>query len=261
MRIRIGILHRMTGGVLRERRSLALSPSGVRREVDAPLADRAYQELRERILDLRLLPGQLLVEPELAAELGMSRTPVREALQRLRFEGLVAASTRRGFIVTVPTVESMREVYEITAGIEGQAVKLAAERAGAETIAALERSLADQEAALTSADLGAWMCADRQFHMLLREAAGNRRMLELMHQFDGQLHRARAATIHLRPKPVLSTEEHRAVLDAIKARDAEAARRAHIAHRERADRAMEAVIKDYSALVLRAIAQGPGGTR
>jgi DNA-binding GntR family transcriptional regulator len=217
------------------------------------LAERAYEALRARILDLRLLPGQLVVEPDIAAELGMSRTPVREALARLRFEGLVAASPRRGFVVTVPTVEAMREVYEVIAGIEGQAVKLAAERADAGVISRLEEALARQEAALAREDLASWTEADAAFHRLLREAAGNRTMLELMRQFDGQLHRARIAAIHLRPTPRRSTDEHRAVLEAIKARDADRARRLHLAHRERADAAMLEVIKDYSGLVLRAI--------
>jgi DNA-binding GntR family transcriptional regulator len=227
------------------------------------LADRAYGALRARILDLRLLPGQLIVEPDLAAELSMSRTPIREALARLRFEGLVTASPRRGFVVSVPTVEHMREVYEVIAGIESQAVKLAATRADASVLAQLDDALAAQEAALAggppsagefpAAALAAWTEADQRFHRLLREAAGNRLMLELMRQFEGHLHRARVATIRLRPWPRQSTDEHRAVLEAIKARDPERARVLHLAHRERADRAMLDVIHDFSGVVLRAL--------
>jgi DNA-binding GntR family transcriptional regulator len=222
------------------------------------LADRAYESLRARILGLHLLPGQLIVEPEVAAELGMSRTPVREALARLRFEGLVTAAPRRGFVVTVPTVEAMREVYEITAGLEGQAVRLATQRASEETLTALAAAIEAQETALaadvlTAEHLAAWTDADRRFHRRLREAAGNRQLLELMRQFDGQLHRARVATIHLRPTPRQSTDEHRAVLQAIVARDSVRAQQLHLAHRERADQAMLEVIKDYSGIVLRAL--------
>ena len=243
-------------------RLAAPSPAPAASADDTRLAERAYEALRTRILDLRLLPGQLVIEPDLAAELGMSRTPIREALARLRFEGLVAASPRRGFVVTVPTVEHMREVYEVIAGIEGQAVKLAAERADASVLAQLEESLAAQEAALAAIDassdsaeaLAAWTAADKRFHRLLREAAGNRVMLELMRQFEGHLHRARVAAIRLRPRPRQSTDEHRAVLDAIIARDPDRARHLHLAHRERADRAMLDVIHDFSGVVLRALA-------
>ena len=147
----------------------------------------------------------------------------------------------------------MRELYEVIAGIEGQAVKLAAERADAEMVRHLQAALADQEEALAADDRASWTRADQRFHQLLREAAGNQRMLELMRQFDGQLHRARVATIHLRSKPRQSTEEHRAVLEAIVARDPERERRLHVAHRERADAAMLEVIRDYSGMVLRTL--------
>lgn len=183
----------------------------------------------------------------------MSRTPVREALMRLRYEGLITAAPRRGFVVTIPTVEAMRELYEVIPGIEGQAVKLAAERADAEMVRHLQAALADQEEALAADDRASWTRADQRFHQLLREAAGNQRMLELMRQFDGQLHRARVATIQLRSKPRQSTEEHRAVLEAIVARDSERARRLHVAHRECADAAMLEVIRDYSGMVLRTL--------
>jgi DNA-binding GntR family transcriptional regulator len=223
----------------------------------ASLAEQAYHALREQILDLRLLPGQLLAEHELAAQLGMSRTPVREAITRLRQEGLLTTVPRKGVIVTIPTVEAMREIYEIIIGIEGQAVRIAAARADAATIQQLEGVVAEQEAALAADDLGAWTRADRRFHDLLIEAAGNRRMRELMRQFDGQLHRMRVATIHLRPKPFLSTQDHRTVVEAIRARDDESAYRLHIAHRQRALAEILPLIQQYSGVVLRAMALTP----
>lgn len=220
------------------------------------MAERAYEAMRARILDLRMLPGQTVPEADLASELGMSRTPVREALARLRMEGLVTAAPRRGFVVTVPTAETMREIYEVVAGLEGQAVRLASLRATDDAIARLDAAIADQEAALAVDDLAGWAEADRRFHRLLREAAGNECMQRLMRQFDGQLHRARVATIRLRPRPHRSTEDHRAIVDAIRAHDPDRALRCVVAHHERANREMLEVVGDYSEFVLRALGRG-----
>ena len=100
----------------------------------ASLADHAYAEIRAMILDLRLLPGQAILIDDLATRLGMSRTPVREAVARLStgMEGLVITVPRKGMVVTIPTVEGMREIYEIIDGLESVAVRLAIERADAE---------------------------------------------------------------------------------------------------------------------------------
>jgi DNA-binding GntR family transcriptional regulator len=221
------------------------------------LADRAYQEIRAMILDLRLLPGQAILIDELAARLGMSRTPVREAVARLSagMEGLVTTVPRKGVVVTIPTVEGMREIYEIIEALEGQAVKLAIARADDDLLAALAASVATQEEALARDDLGAWVQSDREFHRLLIVAAGNRRMQELVQLFDGQLHRTRVATIHLRSTPYESTQEHRELLEAIRVRDVERALRIHAEHRARALREMLRVVGDYSGLVLRATLQ------
>jgi len=218
------------------------------------LADRAYDEIRSMILNMKLLPGQTILIDELAAQLGMSRTPVREAVARLSasMEGLVAMVPRKGIVVTIPSVEGMREIYEIIQGLEGQAVKLAIQRIDPPTLRALEESVKAQEAALERDDLDAWAQADRRFHHLLIEASKNRRLRELVQLFDGQLHRTRVATLRLRATLAESTRDHRAILDALHARDAEAAVRVHTAHRERALNELLRVLADYSDIVLRA---------
>lgn len=207
------------------------------------LADRAYAELRARILDVRLQPGQIVHELGLAADLGVGREPIREALMRLQTEGLVEGLQRRGFRVTVPTVDTMREIYEIVGALEGQAVRRATREGGAILIAALAASIEAQEAALVADDVDGWGRADRRFHELLREAAGNRRLRETIHQYDGQLQRVRVATLHLRAKPRRSTDDHQAILAAIISRDEDEAVRIHHAHRRRADAEMLAAIQ------------------
>jgi len=219
------------------------------------MADRAYEALRTRILDLHLLPGQIVPELQLAADLGMSRTPIREALGRLRTEGLVDASPRRGFIVSVPTAEALRETYEIVGALEGHAVRRAARALQPALLHALRAAVEAQESALVDDDPGAWARADQQFHELLRGAAENHRMGELFRQFDGQLHRARLATLHLRSALHPSTEDHHAIVDALEAGDVDGAFRVHLAHRERADAEMLHAVRDYAGIILRSLAR------
>jgi DNA-binding GntR family transcriptional regulator len=210
------------------------------------LADRAYAELRARILDLRLRPDQIVPDLALAAELGMSRATIHDALARLHHEGLVEPLPRRGFAVTMPTVEAMREIYEIVGALEGQCVRRAARDGGAILLAALEAAITAQEVALANDDLVGWARADYRFHELLREGGANGRLREIIRQFDGQLQRARAATIHLRAKPRRSTDDHQEILSAIRGRDEDEAVRVHHAHRRRADAEMLAAIRAYA---------------
>ena len=215
-----------------------------------PLAEHAYRQVRAMVLDLRLLPGQPVLINDLAEQLAMSRTPVREAVTRLCGEGLLKREARNRMTVTVPTVEVMRETYEIIAGIEGQAAKLAAERADEAMIERLEESVAAQECALASDDFVAWHQADARFHRLLIEATGNQRMQEVMALFDAQLHRIDLAAMRFRPRPDQSVRDHRAVVEAIRARNAEEARRIHLEHRQWAISTMEQIYSEFLTLVL-----------
>ncbi len=214
------------------------------------LAEQAYQTIRTQVLDLRLLPGQVILLKELGAQLGMSRTPVREAVARLCNEGLLQKLSRNRMVVTIPTVEAMRETYEIIAGIEGQAAKLAAERADEPMIQRLEEAVAAQESALAKDDFPAWHQADTLFHDLLLRATGNQRMRDVMHLFDAQLYRVRLAAMRLRPKPVQSVKDHRALVEAIRVRNGEEARRIHLDHRERAENEMEQLYSEFLTFVL-----------
>ena len=218
-------------------------PAGETTEVLAPFVEetaeeprlplRAYQSLRRAIRELKLAPGQMVLEQDVASALGMSRTPVREAMVRLQAEGLGELIPRHGFAVATVSPRDQREIREIMVGVEGMAVALAARRASPDGLVALEEAVSAQEAALDADDLQAWAEADEQFHHLVAELSGNARLHQLIQSYDNHLHRARLLTIRLRPKPVRSTADHRAVLDAIRRGDAEQARVLHQAHRER----------------------------
>ncbi len=215
------------------------------------LTEQAYQTIRGMVLDLRLLPGQAIAINELAARLGMSRTPVREAMARLCAEGLVERVSGRRLVVAIPTVETMREVYEIIAGIEGQAAKLAAQRADEDIIQRMADSVAAQEAALAADDIVAWHQADSCFHDLLLQASGNSRMREVMRIFADYIYRVGLAALRLQPKPYQSVREHAAVVAAIRTHDGELARRLHLAHHQRTVQEVECLYSEFLTFVLR----------
>ncbi|MDA8217367.1 MAG: GntR family transcriptional regulator [Dehalococcoidales bacterium] len=229
---------------------MASEPSAL--EPARSLAEQAYEAIREMILDLRMMPGQPVRIPELAERLGMSRTPVRQAIERLSAEGLIASVSRRGMVVRVPTIEAMRELYEIIEGIEGEAAWLAAQRADEALVDELEESVQAQEAALATDDRAAWLQADRRFHRLLIEAAGNRQMSDLVRVLDGQLRPVSSAGAFLRTKPLESVRSHRAVVEAIRQHDAEKARLIHLKHRDCLLQENERVYPESLALVIRA---------
>ena len=210
--------------------------------------ERAYADIRARILDLRLRPGTGVPEVILAAELGISRPLLHAALLRLHAEGLVEPAARRGYCVTFPTVDALREIYEIVGALEGQAVRRIVRESGQILLAALHAAVQDQDRALAARDMVAWGKADHRFHQLLREGASNSRLRRLFGHYEGQLQQARAATLHLRAVPTLSTADHHAILAAIQAGDEDAATRAHAAHRQRADAEMLEAIRELEGL-------------
>jgi DNA-binding GntR family transcriptional regulator len=199
-----------------------------------PRAEIAYREVRQRILDNLWPPGHQVLEQTLAEELGMSRTPLREALIRLQQEGLLEVIPRHGMRVLPISPTDMREIYQILTSLESMASELAAARKlSDEELAPLETASAEMEAALARDDLDAWARADELFHAHLVALSGNRLLAELVHNFWDRAHRARMVTLRLRPKPVNSTREHFELVAAIRKGNAAKARQIHEQHRMR----------------------------
>ncbi len=194
--------------------------------------ERAYQELRRRILSNLLPAGTQVLEQDLAAQLGISRTPTREALLRLANEGLVELRPRHGMRVLPVSVDDMREIYEILTELEAAAARRSAERGlSAADLSDLEGAVADMDLALAADDLDAWAEADGRFHKRLAEASGNRRLQAVVNHYLDQAHRVRMLTLRIRPRPTTSNQDHAAVVDAIRRRDPVTAERVHREHR------------------------------
>jgi DNA-binding GntR family transcriptional regulator len=227
----------------------ALRPAAAAAAAAAPapsLVDRAYGEIRARILDNEWPPGHQALEQELALLLGMSRTPVREALIRLRNEGLIDVVPRHGMRVMPVSPTDMRDIYQVLTSLEATAAELAAQRRPTRAeLAPLERASRDMVAALRDDDLRAWAAADERFHRSLLELSGNRLLVALVENVWDRAHRARMFTLQLRPRPVQSTRDHDAVVQAIRRGDAAAAYRLHRAHRERGGRELTAILERF----------------
>ncbi|WDR04522.1 GntR family transcriptional regulator [Devosia rhodophyticola] len=197
--------------------------------------ERAVTELKRKIMSNELAPGSNHLEGELAALLGLSRTPVREAMLMLEAHGLVEVRPRHGMRVLPISAADMEEIYQILTELESLAAyDLAARRPAIEELAPMRQAVDDMEVALGSDDRVAWAEADNHFHEALVDLAGNRRLKSIVSTYSDQAHRARMITLHMRPKPSKSNEDHRALLKAIEAGDAETARQIHRNHRLRA---------------------------
>lgn len=210
------------------------------------LVDAVYESIRSRILDNVYAPGVQLLEQTLATELGVSRTPLREALIRLQNEGLVEVVPRHGMRVLPVSPTDMKEIYEILAALESMAAELAARRRPSDAeLAPLEQASRDMAKALRADDLDAWAEADERFHRLLIDLSDNRLLVQSVLNFWDRAHRVRRFTLQLRPKPVNSTKEHIALVERIRAGDPQGANEVNRAHRERASRELLAILERY----------------
>ncbi len=201
-------------------------------------ADAAYEAIRTGIRMGHIPPGTRLHEHELAAELGTSKTPVREALGRLVADGLATTSGRAGIYVTRLSQVETADLYEARGIIEPPLARLAAERASDEDIEALRKSLNEFQAALDADDVDALMELDSQFHELIASIAGNRMLSEARERLDNCIAIARVSSVRRahRRTSTQALKEHTAIYNAIAERKAKLAERRMAAHiRKRRD--------------------------
>lgn len=194
------------------------------------LAESTYTRLRDEILSGFLRPNEMLVEEELAERLDVSRTPIRESLQRLARDGLII-SHRRRWMVYEHSFEEIRQIYEIRAALEGCAARLAAERATPEQIDALS-TLARTRIDDDSPD-EVMVQRNERFHEAITSAAGNPRLAELIRRNLVYYFNRRLAPHYHGDALQDSQAQHVALVEAIEARDgvrAEAVVREHVAH-------------------------------
>lgn len=188
-----------------------------------PLRDVVFKKLRKAILTGALKPGERLMEIHLGEKLGVSRTPIREAIRKLELEGLVVMIPRRGAIVAEITEKSMKDVLEVRRALDVLSVKLACKRITRDKIDLLEKACEAFQEATQKGDLKEIARQDVFFHDVIVEAAENDRLLQLMHMLSEQMFRYRFEYIKDVEQHANLAKEHWAIYESIVKGDVEKA--------------------------------------
>lgn len=208
-----------------------------------PLRDVVFNTLREAILKGNLRPGERLMELQLADKLGVSRTPIREAIRMLEQEGLAVTIPRRGAEVAKMTLKDMEDVLEIRDALDELAVRLACERISDEQI---RRLIGEQETfadSTRSKDVKEIADSDVRFHDIIYEATGNVKLVTMLNNLREQVYRYRLEYIKDPQNYPKLIAEHEAIITSVKNRDADRAVAEMHAHVENQALAVKAVIQ------------------
>jgi DNA-binding GntR family transcriptional regulator len=184
-----------------------------------PLRELVLEALREAILNGTLQPRERLMEIQLAEELGVSRTPIREALRKLELEGFIIMIPRKGAYVADFSLRDLEDTFEVRKSLEGLAAELCAERATEEEIVEMEQLLQQKAIAIENNDMAQLLEVDTAFHEILYRASRNERLRTIISNLREQIERFRIASLQYPGRMKRSLEEHRAILAAIRARD------------------------------------------
>lgn len=191
---------------------------------DTPSLDKlAYQKIKQAILTFQFLPNQNLVEGELAQQLGISKTPVRDALLRLEREGLVSRLPYKGTFVSDINRQDMVNIFEIRIVLEGLAVRLAANTLTEKDYRQLDRLTSDHAEALREEDYERASLLNGQFHTGITHKCGNDHLVQMLTNLDDHLKRYRLLSVTQGIRVDKSVPEHRLILEALRAGNADKA--------------------------------------
>ncbi len=212
---------------------------GKRREINLddykPLREIVFESLREAIISGELEPGERLMEIQLAEEMGVSRTPVREAIRKLELEGFVVMIPRKGAYVASMSLKDITEVFEIRGVLEGLAASLAAERITDEELENLERLLVRLAKCKDENDIDTMITIDTEFHEILFQSSRNQRLSQIISHLREQIQIFRARTLSAPGRMKVALDEHKQIVEALGQRDPEIARQIAISHIESAE--------------------------
>lgn len=207
-----------------------------------PLREIVFETLREAILTGQLKAGERLMEVQLAEEMGVSRTPVREAIRKLELEGLVVMIPRKGAYVADISTKDIADVFEIRSALEALAAALACERITEDELEELERLLVKIAECAEKNDLETLVQLDTQFHDILYRASRNDRLVQIINNLREHIQRFRTSSLATPGRMRETVEEHKALVEAISSRNVELAQRLAQEHIENAEnRLLEAL--------------------
>ncbi|HIX64445.1 MAG TPA: GntR family transcriptional regulator [Candidatus Mediterraneibacter colneyensis] len=188
-----------------------------------PLRDVVFNTLRRAILRGELKPGERLMEIQLANKLGVSRTPIREAIRKLELEGLVLMIPRKGAEVAEITEKNLRDVLEVRCALEELAVQLACDRIDRARLRELHAAAAHFKEVLGNADITELAEADEAFHDVIFQATGNNRLIQLLNNLREQMYRYRIEYLKKKECYPQLLKEHAQIMHAIEEHNKEKA--------------------------------------
>lgn len=183
------------------------------------LRERVYASIKGAIISGAFEPGRRLIEVKLAEDMKTSRTPVREALQKLEKEGLIYRVPRGGFAVKGVTEEELDEVFGLRGILEGYAGFLATGRIEEDELTSLEEIIAREEACLEHMNLEEFIRLDGEFHDVLYKAAKNTRLYDLLNDLRDSMYRYRVIILRYQGKPRLAVEDHKEMVASIRSKN------------------------------------------
>ena len=203
-----------------------------------PLREVVTETLREAIVSGVLKPGERLMEIQLAEELGVSRTPVRESIRKLELEGFVVMVPRRGTYVADLSIKDINEVYEIRTVLDVLAAGLAAERITEEELEELERLLVQISEYVENNNFEKLIEMDSQFHDILYRASRNDRLVGIINNLREQFTRFRSISMQYPGRMKNTVEEHTRLVEAIAQRNPELAQQIAREHMENSEQTL-----------------------
>jgi DNA-binding GntR family transcriptional regulator len=209
-----------------------------------PLRELVLEAIREAIINGTLKPRERLMEIQMAEELGVSRTPIREALRKLELEGFIVMVPRKGAYVADVSLKDVADVFEIRAALEALAAGLAAERITDEEMEEMERLLVEKGEAINNCDMERLVEVDTKFHEAIYQASRNQRLFTIINNLREQIQRFRATSLSFPGRMKQSLEEHRKIVEAIQSRSVNRARQVAQEHIENAENSMLESLKN-----------------
>ena len=203
------------------------------------LSKKAYEAIRKSILSGDWKIGEIYNEKAIAADLGISRTPVREALLELASQGLIIFLPRRGLMVNRFTRRDVDEIFELRKAIELAAVVKITEASPPFDLLEIEESLLQQRKTAKAKNYLAFMEADRSFHTYFSKLTNNRRLIAILENLRDMIHLMGTKALSLEGRALAVIEEHQAIFDAVQKGNVEEARRAMETHLEKSKEAVE----------------------
>lgn len=219
----------------------SLKPLKMRREFHT----KAYQYVKERIMERTYKPGQYLSDSQIANELNISRTPVRDGLRRLQHEGFLISQSGKGWKVYSLTLEDIQEIFEIKVELEGMIARKAALCENKKAQSKMREKLQRMKYAFEMNDLEAWRKADMELHDVIFEMSDNERATRIIKDLNDQWYRVRIGLIAMEGRMERSNREHQAIVENIIAGNAEGAETVMRAHLIKVREELERVLVNF----------------